>query len=114
MTITPAGSIVRIVPLSIYRGCTFVRATSTVQVHNDRVIVTEWRFAPGADTGHHVHAHDYIVVPLTTGTLRLVEADGVRDAALQAGISYARPAGVSHNVINANAHEFRFVEIELK
>lgn len=91
-----------------------MKASSAVQVENERVIVTEWRFAPGAGTGHHVHAHDYIVVPLTSGTLRLEEASGTRDAALQAGASYARPAGVSHNVININDFEFRFVEIELK
>ncbi|MGB6308338.1 MAG: cupin domain-containing protein [Steroidobacteraceae bacterium] len=91
-----------------------MRAVSTVQVDNERVIVTEWRFAPGADTGPHVHAHDYVVVPLSSGTLRLEEASGVREAALQAGVSYARKAGVAHNVINANDHEFRFVEIELK
>ena len=91
-----------------------MRATPTVQVDNDRVIVTEWRFAPGADTGHHVHAHDYVVVPVTTGTLRLVEPGGVRDVHLQAGASYARKAGVAHNVVNANAHAFIFVEIELK
>lgn len=91
-----------------------MKATSTVQVENERVIVTEWCFAPGADTGYHVHAHDYVVVPLTTGTLRLEEPSGVREAALQAGASYARPAGVAHNVVNANAYEFRFVEIELK
>jgi quercetin dioxygenase-like cupin family protein len=91
-----------------------VKATSTVQVENERLIVTEWRFAPGADTGHHVHAHDYVVVPLTSGTLRLEEAAGVREASLVAGASYARPAGVAHNVINVNDYEFRFVEIELK
>ncbi len=91
-----------------------MNATSTTQVDNDRVVVTEWRFAPGAETGHHVHAFDYVVVPLTTGTLRLIEPGGVRDVQLQAGASYARPAGVAHNVINANDHEFRFVEIELK
>jgi beta-alanine degradation protein BauB len=91
-----------------------VKATSTVQVENERMIVTEWRFAPGADTGHHVHAHDYVVVPLTSGILRLEEAAGVRDASLTAGASYARPAGVAHNVINANDFEFRFVEVELK
>jgi quercetin dioxygenase-like cupin family protein len=78
------------------------------------MLVTEWRFAPGADTGHHVHAHDYVVVPLTSGILRLEDADGVKEATLQAGVSYARLAGVAHNVINANDHEFRFVEIELK
>ena len=91
-----------------------MKATSTVQIENDRVIVTEWRFAPGADTGHHVHAHDYVVVPLTSGTLRLEDAAGPRDALLAAGASYARPAGVAHNVVNANSFEFRFVEIELK
>jgi quercetin dioxygenase-like cupin family protein len=91
-----------------------MKATSHPQIENERVIVTEWRFQPGAETGHHVHAHDYVVVPLTTGTLRLEEPEGVRDVQLKAGVSYARPKGVAHNVINANAFEFRFVEIELK
>ena len=91
-----------------------VKATSALQVENERVIVTEWRFAPGAETGHHVHRHDYVVVPLTTGTLRLQDVAGVSEASLTAGASYARRAGVSHNVINANEYEFRFVEIELK
>jgi quercetin dioxygenase-like cupin family protein len=91
-----------------------MKATSHPQVETDRVIVTEWRFAPGAETGHHIHAHDYVVVPLTTGTLRLEEPKGVRDVQLQAGVSYARPKGIAHNVVNTNAYEFRFVEIELK
>jgi quercetin dioxygenase-like cupin family protein len=91
-----------------------VKASSHPQVETDRVIVTEWRFAPGAETGHHVHAHDYVVVPLTTGKLRLVEPEGTREVDLQAGVSYARPKGVAHNVINANDYEFRFVEIEIK
>jgi beta-alanine degradation protein BauB len=90
-----------------------VKATSLLQVRNDRVIVTEWRFDPGAETGHHVHAHDYVVVPLTSGILRLEEPDGTREVQLQAGVSYARTAGVAHNVINANTFEFRFIEIEL-
>jgi beta-alanine degradation protein BauB len=91
-----------------------MKATAHPQVETDRAIVTEWRFAPGAETGHHVHTYDYVVVPLTTGTLRLEEPEGVREAQLQAGVSYARPKGVAHNVINANSFEFRFVEIELK
>jgi quercetin dioxygenase-like cupin family protein len=90
-----------------------MRATSLIQVQNERVIVTEWRFAPGAETGHHLHIHDYVVVPLTNGTLRLEEPTGTREVRLESGASYARPAGVAHNVVNANAHEFRFVEIEL-
>lgn len=91
-----------------------MKATPHPQIENDRVIVTEWRFEPGAETGHHVHGYDYVVVPLTTGTLRLEEPTGVREVQLQAGVSYSRPKGVTHNVINANSYEFRFVEVELK
>ena len=91
-----------------------MKAVPVVQIDNPRVIVTEWTFAPGAETGQHVHAYDYVVVPLTSGALRLVEREGTREARLTAGVSYARPAGVSHNVININTYEFRFLEIELK
>lgn len=91
-----------------------MNAEPTLQIDDARVIVTRWDFAPGAATGHHVHAHDYVVVPLTSGTLRLAEPGGVRDVQLQAGVSYARQAGVAHDVINANDFPFSFVEIELK
>jgi hypothetical protein len=57
-----------------------LKATSVVQVKSERVLVTEWRFAPGAQTGHHVHAHDYVVVPLTNGRLRLLRPPGGRFA----------------------------------
>lgn len=89
-------------------------ASSTVQIDNDRLRVTEWRFAPGAATGHHRHEFDYVVVPLTTGQLRLVEPDGERVADLTAGHSYYRDAGVEHDVINASPGEFAFIEIEIK
>jgi quercetin dioxygenase-like cupin family protein len=90
-----------------------VKATAHVQIENDRLRVTEWRFAPAAETGHHVHEHDYVVVPLTSGTLRLEEPAGTRTAQLLTGVAYAREKGVAHNVINANDYEFRFLEIEL-
>ncbi len=89
-------------------------ASPTVQVDNDRLRVTEWHFAPGAATGHHRHEFDYVVVPLTTGQLRLVEPDGERVAELTAGVSYYRGAGVEHDVINASPGEFAFIEIEIK
>ena len=89
-------------------------ASSTVQIDNDRLRVTEWRFAPGAATGHHRHEFDYVVVPLTTGQLRLVEPDGERVADLTAGHSYYRDAGVEHDVINASPGEFAFIAIEIK
>ena len=90
------------------------RATPKLHLENERVVVTEWRFKPGDATGYHRHGHDYVVVPLTTGKLRLVEPDGTREAALTKGVPYFRAEGVEHDVINANAFDFAFIEIEIK
>lgn len=91
------------------------RAVPTVLIDNEKVRVTEWRFAPGAATGWHRHELDYVVVPMTTGTLRLLEPGGaVREAPLETGRPYFREAGVEHDVINANAFEFVFVEVETR
>lgn len=90
------------------------RARPAVQIDNERVIVTEYRFAPGAETGWHRHGHDYVVVPLTTGKLLLEDKAGDREAQLTAGVPYFRNTGVEHNVVNANDFEFVFVEVEIK
>lgn len=90
------------------------KAVPTVQVDNERVIVTEWRFAPGAETGWHRHGHDYVVVPGTSGRLLLETADGDRAAELVAGQAYFRSAGVEHNVVNDSGHEIVFVETEIR
>ena len=89
-------------------------AQPTVQIDDDRVRVTEWRFEPGAETGWHTHEMDYVIVPLVSGTLQIQSATGTTDAELRNGASYARSAGVKHNVINNNEFEFAFIEIELK
>ncbi|MGL3807074.1 cupin domain-containing protein [Paeniglutamicibacter sp. R2-26] len=89
-------------------------AVATVQIDNERVRVTEWRFAPGTETGWHVHPVDYVVVPMTTGELVLETRDGASASVLTAGVSYTRVAGSEHNVVNAADTEFVFVEIELK
>ncbi len=90
-------------------------AQPTVTIDNDRTRVTEWRFAPGAETGHHRHEYDYVVVPIMTGTLRIVAPDGSESVSeLRHGAPYFRPAGVEHNVINAGAEEFAFIEVEFK
>ena len=89
------------------------KAVPTEMIWNQRAIVTEWRFAPGAETGWHRHAYDYVVVPMTTGKLLLEEKTGNRYAELHLGQPYAREVGVEHNVVNANETEFVFIEIEL-
>lgn len=90
------------------------QAKPTVQLENDRVIVTEWRFEPGAETTWHRHAYDYVVLPQTSGQLLIQSDAGENIAELVCGQSYARAKGVEHNVINHNEYEFVFVEIELK
>lgn len=90
------------------------KAEAKVQIDNERVIITEWRFAPGAETGWHKHGYDYVVVPGMDGNL-LLETDGGESLSeLKSGLSYFRGKGVEHNVVNANDFEFSFVEIELK
>lgn len=89
-------------------------AKATVHIENDRVIVTEYRFAPGANTGWHRHGHDYVVVPLMDGKLRLETKDGPAEAEMKKGVPYFRAAGVKHDVINANDTDYAFIEIELK
>jgi len=88
-------------------------AEGIVHIEDDRFKVTEWRFAPGAATGWHVHGHDYVIVPLTDGTLALEEPDGTaRTAALSQGVPYSRREGISHNVTNAGTAPLSFLEIE--
>jgi len=38
--------------------------------------VTEYRFAPGAETGRHRHGYDYVVLPLLDGNLLIERPDG--------------------------------------
>ena len=91
------------------------QAQRTLQYDNERVCVTLWKFLPGATTGFHRHEMDYVIVPLTTGNLRIVVPVGVEtEVSLTAGISYFRKAGVEHDVVNINNFEFAFLELELK
>lgn len=90
------------------------KATSRLIAETDRLIVTEWRFDPRAETGWHRHAHDYVVVVLTGGNLVQETNDGDIVNSLAFGQTYTREMGVEHNVVNPNPYEFVFVELELK
>ncbi len=90
------------------------KAVATVVIDEPYVRVTEWRFAPDAETGWHVHGHDYVVVPMMDGALLLEEPGGTsRTVPMRAHAPYARRAGVEHNVVNASGHEYAFIEVEL-
>ena len=89
-------------------------AKAIKHIENDKVIVTEYRFTPGANTGWHRHGYDYVVVPLMDGKVKLLTKDGESFAEMKKGAPYFRKEGVEHDVINANEGEYAFIEIELK
>jgi beta-alanine degradation protein BauB len=83
------------------------------QIENGRARVTRHKMVPGASTGFHRHEYDYVIVPVTDGTMRVVEGGRQTLSELKAGVSYFRPAGVEHDVINGGDHDLIFVEIEI-
>lgn len=90
------------------------QASPVVHIDDARFKVTEWRFAPGAETGWHRHEHDYVIVPLTDGVLHLEEPGGSsRDAPLAQHVPYSRRTGVEHNVINGGDAPLAFLEVEV-
>ena len=84
-------------------------------IDDERVLAHRFDFAPGDETGAHVHGLPYVIVPLTDGVLRVVGDDGSDVMAeLTEGVPYSRPAGVSHNVFNGGDAPVSFLEIEIK
>ncbi len=90
------------------------KATRTALESNDRVTITEWRFAPGAETGWHRHELDYVVVYRTAGEMIVQTRDGAKPVRIAEGESFFRRAPIEHNVINSGEREVVFVETELK
>ena len=92
---------------------TDVRATQLID--DDRVRVTRFDFAPGAETGWHEHGFDYVITAVTDCTMQLEEPGGTsRTVTVAAGEAYRREKGVKHNVINAGQNDMQFIEVELK
>ena len=91
------------------------RAVATVLVDDARVRVTRFDFAPGAETGRHVHGHDDVVTAVTDCAPLLEEPGGTsREADVGAGGAYRRSAGVEHDVVDRGDAPMTFVETELK
>jgi beta-alanine degradation protein BauB len=90
------------------------KAVRTAIEDNPRVAITEWRFAPGAETGWHRHPLDYVVVYRTAGRMRVETKDGASPVEIAEGASFFRKAGIEHNVINTGEAEVVFVETEIK
>ncbi len=89
--------------------------TATTLIDDTRVRVTRFDFAPGAETGWHRHAFDYVITAVTDCTMLLEEpGGGSRSVLVPAGSVYRRSEGVEHNVVNGGDSEMSFIEFELK
>jgi beta-alanine degradation protein BauB len=82
------------------------------QIANCRTGVTRYRLPPGATLDHR-HAYDYVIIPITSGRLRINESGTESIADLSRGTTYFRAAGVEHDVGNAGAEDVVFVEVEI-
>lgn len=94
---------------------TRTQAKATQLVDDGRVRVTRFDFAPGAETGWHVHRMDYVITTVTECNMTLEEpGGGTRSVTFPAGSAYRREKGVEHNVINGGERDMAFIEVELK
>lgn len=87
---------------------------SELQLENEHFRVVKWTIAPGGAIPMHRHEYEYVVIPLVTDTMRVVQADGtILPAPLTTGVSYTRPAGSEHRVENpGTTHPITFIEVE--
>lgn len=84
------------------------------QLENEHFRVTHWSIAPGGAIPMHRHEYEYVVVPLMSGTMHVVNADGTEVLThLREGESYTRAPGAEHRIENrGGAVTVAFVEVE--
>ncbi len=90
------------------------KASMTTQIDNERVLIKEWRFKPGQETGWHRHGYDFVVLPRTDGRLLLVTKEGESFRDIVAGSCYTHSGGIEHNVTNMSDHDVVILDVELK
>lgn len=85
-----------------------------VQLENEQFRVTRWTIQPGGNIPMHRHDYEYVVVPMMTGTMHVVNADGSEIVAnLVTGESYTRASGAEHRIEHRGSGEpVVFVEVE--
>lgn len=89
-------------------------SNAEIQLENEHFRVTQWTIEPGGVIPMHVHDYEYVVVPLVTGSMHVVQADGSEfEAELELGKSYSRPRGSEHRIENRHhSNVVTFVEVE--
>lgn len=89
-------------------------AVAMVLIDDPVVRIVRWGHELGADTGHHLHGLDYVVVPMADCRFLVEEERGSRRVDVAKGAAFRRGAGVAHNVVNAGSEPISFIETEYK
>lgn len=90
-------------------------ADHTLLFEDERTRITQWRFAPGDQTGWHAHEWDYVTVQQSGGRLRLDGADGTESFVdYSSGRTMSWTAPIEHNATNVSDNVVRVLEIEYK
>ena len=85
-----------------------------VQLENEHFRVTKWTIEPGGHIPMHKHEYEYVVVPMVTDSMKVVNSDGTEIIAeLVTGQSYTRTSGAEHRIENhQSSSDIVFVEVE--
>ena len=87
----------------------------TEKINNNNVKVTQIILKPKEDTGFHHHTMNYVIIPITSGKLKLIDENNKETfTKLMQGEPYYREKGVKHNVINIDNKTITFIEVEIK
>jgi len=89
-----------------------IPASPTVQQDDADNASPRWDFPPGASTGWHEHGLALCGGMLTDAQMHVHDGEQVAIIPRRAGESYARPAGIRHDVKNGGEAPMAFVEIE--
>jgi hypothetical protein len=90
------------------------QAQRIVHMDTNDVRVTEWRLGPGTSTGSHKHFCDCVMVPLTSGLMRVAGASDQRIVEVTPGRAILWAAPEERDASNDGTDHITFVEIELK
>jgi quercetin dioxygenase-like cupin family protein len=90
-----------------------IMAISEQQINTGILRVTKWTIAPNDEIPSHSHEFEYVVVPLVSGVMHVLNSDGSTiETEIRTGQSYAREAGAEHSIANRGSGVIEFVEIE--
>lgn len=89
-------------------------ASSEILIDNNRIRVIKWHFRSNETTAKHEHEYDYVVVPTKTGTLSIIDDNGISNFDLKLNQPYYRNKGMIHEIFYEGNDYMEFIEIEIK